>query len=373
MFSDWFASVWRKQEISSKAGGKTKGRFYGSRRLGAVMGLLVAGFGGASTWGQGEAPVISGSAGFIYSKDAGQTGLQPILWPVVLVPIGSRLLVESSAELQEFIARPGPGQSYEGQFFPTINYIQLDYVVNRHLTIVAGRFWTPFNLYNERLRPMWITNFQGSPLIFAIGTRTSGSSNGGMARGVVVDHPDWLWNYTVFFSASSNATYFGSGRAFGARTGVFFPKERFEIGTSYQRFLQDHHNDSYGGYISWQPPEVPLDIKGEYAHSPSGHGYWIEGGYRFRESGKLGAVLKNLEPLVRGQQFFRLAPIAGDFLPAVDTQRVDFGLNYYLPHEVRVNASYGRQFSSLGNSNNWTVDVTYRFLFPMPFWPKGSN
>jgi hypothetical protein len=30
-----------------------------------------------------------------------------------------------------------------------------------------------------------------------------------------------------------------------------------------------------------------------------------------------------------------------------------------------LNGSYGRQFSSLGNSNVWNVQVTYRFLFPL--------
>jgi len=28
-------------------------------------------------------------------------------------------------------------------------------------------------------------------------------------------------------------------------------------------------------------------------------------------------------------------------------------------------SSYGRQFSSAGNLNLWTVGITYRFLFPL--------
>jgi hypothetical protein len=45
----------------------------------------------------------------------------------------------------------------------------------------------------------------------------------------------------------------------------------------------------------------------------------------------------------------------------------DFGLNYYLPHEVRLNGSYGREYSTAGDANIWNVQVTYRFLFPA--WP----
>lgn len=335
-------------------------------------GLLLATLGTNLSDAQDLVPVISGAAGFQYSKDAGQTSLQPIITPVVLVPLGSRFMVEASAELQGFVARSGPGEPYEGQFFGTLQYLQLDYVVNSHVTIVAGRFLTPFDIYNERLGPMWIHNVQDAPLIYPIGTRTSGSSNGGMIRGVAISRPGWLLNYTAFFSALSDVENLGSGRAFGTRVGLFLPKAHLEIGTTYERYLQDQHSNNYGAYFSWQPTPL-VNVNGEYAYSPQGQGYWIEAAYRFSESGPLGRGLKNVQPFVRGQQFIRGAPTAGDQLPLADTQRVDVGLNYHLPHEIRVNGSYGRQLSSTGNSNNWTLDITYRFLFPMPFWPKGAN
>jgi hypothetical protein len=379
LVSDLIASVLRRRERIVKPGWwwcrrSAEAWHHRGSSLWAVWVLLIAGLCGASAWAQDEVPVITGSAGFAYTKEAGQTALQPILAPVVLIPFGSRFLIEANGELQGYIARSSPNGPYEASFFKGVGYLQLDFEVSSRLTIVVGRFITPFDIYGERVGPLWITNFQDDPFIYPIGTRTSGASQGGMIRGALVAHPNWLLNYTAFFSAASSASYFESGRAFGVRTGVFFPKERFEIGTSYERFLQDQNYDAYGAYISWQPPEAPLDVKAEYAHSPQGHGYWIQGGYRFQDSGgKLGSFLKNLQPIARGQQFFRTAPGVGDALPAADAQRVDFGLNYYLPHEVRVNATYGRQFSSLGNSNNWAVDITYRFLFPMPFWPKGSH
>jgi hypothetical protein len=341
-----------------------------SLKLWASLILVLAGAGLSKA--QDLVPVISGAAGFLYSKDAGQTALQLIVTPVLLVPLGSNLLVETSFELQGFVARSQPGGPYEGQYFGTLEYLQLDYVANSHLTIVVGRFETPFNIYNERLYPIWIRNLQDAPLIYTIGTRTAGSSDGAMVRGVAVSRSDWLLNYTAFFSTLSNVNKFQSGRAFGTRLGLFLPKANLEIGTSYQRFLQDQHEDNYGAYLVWQP-ETRLDVRAEYAHSPQGQGYWIEGAYRFSASGRLGHELKNIQPFVRGQQFFRLGPGVSDELPRADTQRVDFGLNYYFPHEIRLNGSYGRQFSSTGNSNNWTLDITYRFLFPMPFWPKGGQ
>jgi hypothetical protein len=340
------------------------------RNFWASLMLIVVG--ASSSKAQELVPVISGAAGFIYSKNSGQTALQPILSPVVLIPLGSKLLLESNFEMQGFVARSRPGGPYEGQYFFSVGYLQLDYVVNSHLTIVAGRFLPPFNIFSERVGPIWIQNFQDGPLIYPIGTRTSGLSDGGMIRGVAVSRPGWLLNYAAFFSALNNSQDFSAGRAAGGRVGLFLPKANFEFGASYERFLQNHHANSYGGYFVWQPG-TQIDIKAEYAHSPQGQGYWIEGAYRFRASGPLGRELKNIQPVVRGQQFYRLAPGVNDSLPQADTQRVDFGLNYYFPHEIRLNGSYGRQFSSTGNSNNWTLDLTYRFLSSMPFWPKGAR
>jgi hypothetical protein len=334
--------------------------------------LLLVAFGAWPSQAQELVPVITGAAGFIYSKDAGQTALQPIINPILLVPLGSRFLLEADAFLQGFAARSRPSGPYEWQTFSTLEYLQLDYVVNSHITIVAGRFLTPFNIYNERLGPIWIHNFQDDPIIYPIGTRTTGSSDGGMIRGVAVSRPDWLLNYTAFFSALSNSGKFAAGRAFGTRVGLFLPKVNLEIGTTYQRFLQNQHSNSYGAYVAWKPA-ARADVKAEYAHSSQGQGYWIEGAYRFSESGRLGRGLKNVQPVIRGQQFFRSASGVNDQLPQADTQRVDFGVNYYFPHEIRLNGSYGRQFSTTGNSNNWTMDLTYRFLFPVPFWPKGGQ
>ena len=55
-----------------------------------------------------------------------------------------------------------------------------------------------------------------------------------------------------------------------------------------------------------------------------------------------------------------------DGLPAADTQKVDFALDYHLPHEVRINTSYSRELSSTGNRNIWQTGIVYRFL--MPLW-----
>src|SRR5271157_4589626 len=161
------------------------------RYLKFCVALMLFAFGAFLLNAQDLVPVITGSAGFIYSNNAGQTDMQPIINPILLFPIGNKVLVEADAQLQGFVARSSPGASYTWQTFSSIEYLQLDYIVNSRMTIVAGRFLTPFNIYAERLGPIWIHNFQDDPLIFPIGTRTSGSSDGGMVRGVAVSRPDW--------------------------------------------------------------------------------------------------------------------------------------------------------------------------------------
>ena len=92
-----------------------------------------------------------------------------------------------------------------------------------------------------------------------------------------------------------------------------------------------------------------------------------------QQSPERGPLATDPKPVARGQQFFRKAPGVNDTLPATDTQRLDFGLNYYPTPSLRLNASYGRQFTDLRDANYWTADITYHFLFPMAFWLKESK
>jgi hypothetical protein len=338
------------------------------RVLGVLLGLL-----GAATWlsAQSDVPILSGAVAFQGASNGGAKSFQPIIFPVLVAPFGDHWLVESRGEIQGFIAREnGTRGPYDGQFVASFAYLQLDYIANPHFTFTVGRFLTPFNIYNERF-PLWIANLEDTPLIFTIGTRTSASSNGAMVRGVAIARPKWNLNYAAYASVSTTTENLQSGRAGGGRVGIFLPQRGLELGASYQRFLQNGGSNVAGSYFSWQPPPVPLDVRAEYAHSPGGQGYWIEGAYRFASNRDMSTWSSRLQPVVRVQQYFRGNPTPIDSLPSTDVNQFDAGLNYYLPHDVRLNGSYGRQFSSAGNSNVWNFEITYRFLFPA--WPGQSK
>jgi hypothetical protein len=332
---------------------------------GVLLGALWIAVG---AWAQEDVPIISGAGAFVGTNNRGVPFFQPILSPVLVAPIGNRWVIESRGLIQGFYSREnGRSGPYQGQFAATLDYLQVDYIANPHLTVTVGRFLTPFNMYNERFTALWIRNLQDPAIIYTIGTRTSASSNGGMLRGVAIAGPNFNLNYAAYFSVLQTTENLQAGRAAGGRLGVFVPHQGVELGVSYQRFLQGTNYNASGMYFSWQPQQLPLDVRAEYAHSPGGQGYWLEGAMHFAGSRGSTNWIGRLQGVARVQQFFAGTFQPQNALPPVDVNRFDVGLNYYLPHDVRLNGSYGRQYSSVGTGNIWNVQVTYRFLFPA--WP----
>jgi hypothetical protein len=315
-------------------------------------------------------PLLSGGIGFLHHTDAGATSLQPAVSPLAAIPLGSRFLIESRAFISDnFQRKNGTSGPYQSNTFAGLTYLQLDTFVAPKLTLTAGYYLTPFGTYNERLTPIWISNFQDGPLILPIGAQT-GSSLGAMVRGAAYSTPKIQLNYVAYFSANSSVTQFNAPRSTGGQFSMYLPEKRLEIGTSYTRVLQGQQSNPFGFHVWWQPYRVPLEIRSEYAHGPNSQGYWVEAAYRLSQWTGPSSALGRLAPIFRMQQTFRESP-GQDSLPAANTQRADFGLDYHLPHEVRINTSYSRQFSSTGNQNIWETALIYRFLFPA--WKGGSK
>lgn len=335
-------------------------------KLWRVLALTVVTVARASA--QSDIPIISGGAGFLGATQGGVPLYQPVLAPVLAVPLGNKWLVESRADLREVVFRQnGSSGPWDSQGFATLEYLQLDYNATSHLTITAGRFLTPFGIFNERISPIWINKLQDAPIIAAIGTG-QGYSDGFMVRGALVSNDKYPVNYSAYFSTLSTVNKFESHRSSGGRLGLFLPETRLEVGASYHKELQGQRGDSVGTDISWTPYRVPLNLKGEWAHSDSGHGYWIQGAYRLSQLGGESSVIGRLEPVFRMQQFFRDQLIPGDSLPLTNAQVPQFGLNYYLPYEVRLSGSYSRKFqTNFSSTNVWEFGITYRFLFPLAF------
>jgi hypothetical protein len=318
-----------------------------------------------SSTGAQNVPYISGGVGFITSTKGGNTTYIPVISPAFVAPIGNYLLVESRATiLESFFPRGGNQSGYDHQHFAGLSYLQADILASERTTIVGGEFLTPFGTYNERLSPIWISNFSEAPLIFSLGTMNTASSIGGMIRGSAASNENFNLTYAAFFSAASTNEQFSAQRAAGGQASVYFPKIQLEVGGSYDRRLQDTHENFSGVHAWWEPAGSNLRLRSEFARGAHSRGYWIEADYRLSRFGGPDSVIGRIEPVFRMQQTFRLARDSSDGLPAADTTQPDFALDYRLPHEIRINTSYSRQFSSTGNRNIWQTGIVYRFLIP---------
>lgn len=336
--------------------------------LAAVLGLLLV----PAAFAQGTddedvkpIPILQGSVAFISDFTGGQPHLHPIATPVVLLPIGQRWLFETRATFEnDLVEVPGRPGFHGGPVQKEVEYAQLDFIANPYMTITVGRFLTPFGMFNERLYPTWIRNLQSDPLILPIGIGPSNASTGAMVRGGFKAHAQFDVNYTVYFSALSTTSPVDSDRFAGGRAGIFVTKARLEIGGSFQHLLQQERSNLFGAHLIWQPTQQPLDIRGEYAHSKRGSGYWVEPAYKLSQLPFLQNQMRRTQLVARYQQFFT-GQLASDSLPSVNTKQFEFGLNYYFMDGLKLAGNYGRQFSSAGNVNIWTMGLVYRFVVPL--------
>ncbi len=332
--------------------------------------FLLVGFGRAQAQSPSTdkpVPILSGSVGTFSFVTGGQNVINTQINPVLLVPLGEHWLIESRAEFEGNFQRPDGGGPYGGPVDKHVDYAQLDYIANPYLTVTAGRFLTPFGIFNERLYPVWIRSLQPDPLILPIHTAPS---DGAMFRGGIPVNAAANLNYALYFSVTRvGIGSVDSERHVGGRMGFFFPGPRFEIGGSWQRTLQDVRRNAFGFHMGWQPSKVPLNLRAEYAHSFEGSGYWIESAYRLSQAHFWQKQMRRTEVVARAQQF-RVGAIgaAGEAdldLPTADTREADFGVNYFFRDGMKGLCSYGRQFSSAGNFNQWSFGLAFRFLMPL--------
>ena len=310
-----------------------------------------------------DTPFLSGGVGFFTDTNGGKTTYYPILEPLLAAPIGSHFLVESRAALLETFA-PSADGVYDHTHFIGLTYLQGDYIVSPHVTVVGGSFLIPFGTYNERLSPIWISNFQDGPLIASLGLMSTGTGTGGMLRGSAISRRKYSIDYATYFSSRVGNQQFASERSSGGRTSLYLPEQRIEIGLSYDRLLQGTHENFYGMHVWWEPKDTAFRLRSEFARGHHAQGYWVEADYRTQAFGGLDSWIGRIEPLIRVQQTFRRDTLFSDGLPLANTQRVDLGLDYNLPHNTRILTSFERQFSDHKDHNIWETGIVYRFLFP---------
>src|SRR5260370_40005873 len=90
-------------------------------------------------------PAVTGFMAFQTSFAPGEQHINPVFDPILLVPLGNRLLLESEFEMNLDAVR-GDGKWGPAIVDHSIADLQLNYISHPHLTITAGRFFPPFSL-----------------------------------------------------------------------------------------------------------------------------------------------------------------------------------------------------------------------------------
>jgi hypothetical protein len=309
-------------------------------------------------------PIFSAGMGLLTYFQAGQAHLHPLVSPVILIPISDRWLIETRATFESDLTQEPASSSFHGYLQKEVDYFQLDYIANPYITVTVGRFLTPFGIFNERLYPIWIRDLQSDPLILPLATGPSGAGTGAMVRGGLSLNRRVTLNYAAYYSTLITVSPVDSSRFAGGRAGIYLPGPRLEVGGSFQHLLQDDRSNSFGFHFLWQPPQVPLDIRSEYARTSQGSGYWVESAYRFAQPPVFEDFLRHVQLVGRMQEYFVGAQPDEALLP-VNTKMFEFGLNYYFNDDLRFVSSYGRQFAAQSNVNVWTIAFTYRFVLPV--------
>lgn len=263
---------------------------------------------------------------------------------------------------------------------------QIDYLLTDWLTVSAGKFLLPFNVFGPKLHPTWSNKLPNPPPLYKHGDNPGGfipvmSDIGAMlSGGVPLFGSESKINYALYvangiatpdLALASNALDYrfenwpdeNSNKGVGGRVG-FLPIPNLEIGASFLTSkTQNAGRATLFGFDGWYRLGG-LELRGEYAQlkrtgqgpNASVYGYYAQAAYRLRqlvdEYPSLPSFLGRFEPVVRWGQ-------VDDFQP-LNRKQLAVGLDYWLFESVPIKFAY--EFNSgQPNSDGFFVQLAYGF------------
>lgn len=267
---------------------------------------------------------------------------------------------------------------------------EIDFILNDHLTLVAGKFLLPFNVFSERLHPTWINKMPDTPLIYGhghgdedtagiipvmsdVGFQLRGGAALPLFTGSKIMYAAYVTNGPradihdgeTSIEFGQNFTDNNSNKAVGGRVGIL-PIWNMEFGAS---FMYGEANDDTDVLLLGFDGEYHyrgLELRGEFVHLENDervgddwevaetNGLYLQGAYRLSQLSVGNQVMQThvqrLEPVIRYGEIFH----ENDD----DISQIAFGLNYWIRPSYALKLAY--QFND-GINNKFLVQLAFGF------------
>ncbi|MFY9151037.1 MAG: hypothetical protein WAO52_03415, partial [Prolixibacteraceae bacterium] len=306
--------------------------------------------------------LLTGYAYSGYSKDGANQGtFGPLGFsPIFLWKKSDKLFVEAEMEFG----------LEDGEISLGLEYLTLHYILNKYMTIGAGKFLSPFGTFAERLHPAWINKFSDKPLGFSdegtmvgpmgeLGVELRGGAQLGNSKinyvGYVTNGPNLatedpaIAGQLMYKNLADN----NNNKAIGGRLGFLpFSNSSLEVGVSGQTSIvgdkeSDYENVGaklFSADVSYvhKVSIFNMDIKGQLNNvAVDKANYTDESGtsYTFDNNTKAYYLQLALRPAFVQSKFIRNLEFAGRYsalnnpegaIWSGNQKQIGFGVNYWL-------------------------------------------
>jgi hypothetical protein len=325
--------------------------------------------------------VIAGSASSTFSTFSNTpSNFGATFAPIFLWQLNDKLLVESELELE----------LENADTIVNLEYVDISYELNDYMTVDAGKFLNPMNIFVERYEPSWINKLPDTPLAIYDGILPE-SNVGVQVRGGIPIGPSRV-KYAAYVSNApsliaddseaagqlqfDNFTSLSDYKAYGGRIGLeIIPGVEAGYGLQYANvtantggvgstssFLQsvdlEVKRDSpalkgsftlLGQYAWSRVGDITYDPNGDLGFGPTNFPNNRSGGYlqlSYRPK-RLSDFLNRFEFIVRGDMADAPSNAPGGF----NERRLTLGVDYWLTSFTALKAAYELDQRSNGEPN----------------------
>jgi hypothetical protein len=295
--------------------------------------------------------------------------------PVLLYKQSDRLFFEAEFE----------GEFEDGEFHWDLGYGNMSYVLNKYVTVRAGKFLVPFGTFQEKLHPAWINRVSNAPLGFGhdgiapssdIGIELRGAFYTGSVKlnyqAYVIngpqlkdgsDEPDEAGGLKFGFMEDNN-----NDKTVGGRIGIFpFSNSMMEIGfsgltgqvgstgSSYENVRANLFAVDLSLVKNLNFMKSVIDIKGQYNYSAiDDASYAVPDDttglfYDFNNISNSSYIQLSIRPSLVESKFIRKLELVGRYstlqtpegsLWEKNPTQITFGLNYWLDWRTVLKLGY---------------------------------